>query len=450
VSEFIDKTECQCVRLFPRGGGILAAVSGGVDSMVLLDILHRLAEKHRWRIVIAHLNHQLRGRSSDGDQRLVEGVAAKLKLPIVAQRADIRAIASTSRGSIEMAARRVRHEFLARVARENDIATVALAHHADDQVELFFLRLFRGAGADGLAGMQALSASPADQHVKLARPLLGIPRSEIEEYARGEHIAFREDATNDSLDHMRNRIRHELLPGLESKYQPAIREVILRTMDVLAAEAECGAKLAADWLKKRQVDFEKLPLAVQRRVLQLQLIEEGIPPDFELIERLRREPDKACSFGVDQHLQRSRAGQLIRRQSAREFNEDRLGVDLNAERQAQFGGLQISWRRTVVKEAPPINRRPQAERFDADAIGERIVLRHWRPGDRFQPSGMKNTAKLQDLFANAKVPRTQRHGYIVAATAAGEIFWVEGLRISERFKLRPQTRRVLEWKWRRS
>jgi tRNA(Ile)-lysidine synthase len=276
-----------------------------------------------------------------------------------------------------------------------------------------------------------------------------VRRKEIEHYARRERITFREDASNECLDFLRNRVRHELLPMLESKYQTATREVILRTMDVLAAEAECSAELAANWLKKHHLDFEKLPLAIQRRVLQLQLIAQGIPPDFELIERLRREPDKPCSFGIGQHLHRSRAGQIIRRQSAIDFQEDRLRVDLTAGRQVHFGPLQISWRRTAVREVPPIRRRPQAERFDADAIGEQIVLRHWRPGDRFQPSGMKNTVKLQDLFANAKVPRAQRHECIIAATAAGEIFWVEGLRISERFKLQSQTRRVLEWKWKR-
>jgi tRNA(Ile)-lysidine synthase len=418
--------------------------------MVLLDLLHRLSKEYRWQIIVAHLNHQLRGRSSDADQRSVERIAEKLSLPVVAARADIRRIAAGSKGSIEMVARRVRHEFLARVAKENDIRTIVLAHHADDQVELFFLRLLRGAGADGLAGMQALSTSPVDDQIKLARPLLGITRSEIEDYARRERVAFREDATNECLDFLRNRVRRDLLPLLEKRYQPAIRQVILRTMDVLAAEAECSAELAVEWLEKQNLNFEKLPVAVQRRVLQLQLINEGIPPDFELIERLRREPDKACSVGADQHLHRNRAGQIVRRHSVPEFNEDGLGVDLNANRQVQFDSLQISWRQTAVKEPPGISRRPQTERFDADAIGEQIVLRHWRPGDRFQPIGMKSAVKLQDLFANAKVPRLERHRRIVAAAANGEIFWVEGLRISERFKLRSQTRRVLEWKWKRS
>src|SRR5437867_1493006 len=148
-------------------------------------------------------------------------------------------------------------------------------------------------------------------------------------------------------------------------------------------------------------------------------------------------------------MHRNQAGQIIRGYCLAEFKEDGVGVDLDANRQAEFEGLQIFWRRTTVKEPPGISRRSQTERFDSDAIGERIILRHWRPGDRFQPIGMKSAVKLQDLFANAKVPRIERHRRVVATAANGEIFWVEGLRVSERFKLRPQTRRVLEWKWKR-
>src|SRR5215207_5955872 len=171
-----------------------------------------------------------------------------MNLPIIAERADIGAMAGQAKGSIEMVARRVRHAFLARVVREQRGQTVALAHQADDQVELFFLRLLRGAGADGLSGMEPVAASPVDPKVKLVRPLLSVARAEIEEFARRERIPFREDASNRSTDHLRNRIRHELLPLLEHNFQPAIRSVVLRTMELLRADAEFSWRAALEWL----------------------------------------------------------------------------------------------------------------------------------------------------------------------------------------------------------
>lgn len=450
MSDLIDKVEQANARLFPNGERILVAVSGGLDSMVLLHVLHRLAPGRKWRLTVGHLNHQLRGRNSDADQKLVERAARRMQVPIIAERADILAMAAQAKGSIEMVARRVRHEFLARVARESKIPSVALAHHADDQVELFFLRLLRGAGADGLAGMQALSTSPVDDHIKLVRPLLGFTRWEIAQYARRERVAFREDATNECLDFMRNRVRRQLLPLLERNYQPALRRVILRTMDLLAAEADWSGEAAAEWLETRPPDFGRLHVAVQRRILQLQLIQEGIPPDFDLIERLRANPDKACSVGSDKQVRRDRAGRLVVACAAPQFEERGIELDLKTDRGVRFDEIEVSWRLKPVKGMAAITKSSGIERFDADVIGDRVVLRHWRRGDRFQPIGMASGVKLQDLFANAKVPKAERHQRLVATTAHGQIFWVEGLRMAEHFKLRPESRRVLEWKWQRA
>ncbi|HUB87009.1 MAG TPA: tRNA lysidine(34) synthetase TilS, partial [Verrucomicrobiae bacterium] len=216
--------------LIPRGEKILVAVSGGLDSMVLLCALKNLSARHKWKIVVAHFNHRLRGRACEADEKLVRQIAAKLKLPVVVENADVKSFAETSKLSIEMAARKLRHEFFARVARQRKIKTFALAHHADDQVELFFLRLLRGAGSEGLAGMKWKSSSPADKTILLVRPLLDLTKSELWKFARENKIRFRHDATNFSTDYLRNRIRNELLPLLKRNYQPALGKIILRLM----------------------------------------------------------------------------------------------------------------------------------------------------------------------------------------------------------------------------
>ena len=419
--------------------------------MVLLHGLNALAAGYGWKISVAHFNHQLRGRASAADEKLVRTAAAKLGLPFHVARADVKTFASQAKLSIEMAARKLRHEFLAHVAREQKISTIALAHHADDQAELFFLRVLRGAGGEGLAGMKWVSPSPVDKKLRLIRPLLGFTKIDLQASAQAQAVRFREDASNASADHLRNRVRHELLPLLVEKYQLGIRQTVTRLMEIVGAEAEFVAVAARQWLAKPMPAFERLALAVQRQVVNQQLHAHGVVADFEMVEQLRRQTGKFISVGKDLSVARV-AGKLNWRTTpAGTFNSAELSVSL-AKHSVQFGTRKFSWSRKLVRlgqGAPPaktvVSALSYSESFDADKVGSNIVLRHWRSGDRFQPIGMSKAVKLQDLFVNAKIPAARRHELILATTAAGEIFWVEGLRIGEQFKLTPETKAKLVW-----
>ena len=466
--------EIHARRLLAPGQKILVAVSGGADSMVLLHTLHALAKENCWQISVAHFNHQLRGRASAADEKLVRVTAKKLRLKFFGGDADVKAFAAQSKLSVEMAARKLRHEFLARIAREQKISTVALAHHADDQVELFFLRLLRGAGGEGLAGMKWKSPSPADNRITLVRPLLGLAKNELLELARENKVRFRDDTTNFSTDFLRNKIRRELLPLLQKNYQPGLSKTVLRLMEIVGAEAEFVAEAARHWerwlpagesspqkpkpagrMPALPAVFEKLPVAIQRKALQLQLIETGLTADFELVEQLRASAEKFASVSSGLAVARNQNGEIyFRREILAEFNASELRLSLSGGAgRAGFGGKEICWKILTQKkfQAPRQHADgPSALRefFDADKIGGEIILRHWRAGDRFQPIGLKSAAKLQDLFVNAKIPAARRRELVLATTADGEIFWVEGLRIGERFKLTLETKRKLVWKWR--
>jgi tRNA(Ile)-lysidine synthase len=468
----------------------LVAVSGGLDSKTLLHVLHALSARHRWELTVAHFNHQLRGRSSNADEQLVRKTAMALKLPIVVGRANVRKFAKKSGLSIEMAARKLRHEFFVRAAKERGIRVVALAHHADDQVELFFLRVLRGAGGEGLAGMEWRSPSPANKKIVLVRPLLDVTKDELHDFAQRNKIHFREDGTNARLNTPRNRIRNELLPLLRRKYQPALTKVVLRLMEIVGSEADLAGEAARQWLEisrrsrgdeaqikseKRKAksgkletpsafaqlrrdkhvvsyNFNGLPVAVQRRVLRLQLASLSIAPDFDLVEGLRQSADLPMSVSSKFSVLRNAAGRVILRpRSSAEFRSSELAMNLAGRAgEVAFDGMRIRWHSDTGRRfsVPGVQKKAR-EFFDTDKIGNKITLRHWHAGDRFKPIGFKSAAKLQDLFTNAKIPRARRHGLIVAEADNGEIFWVEGLRISENFKLTPRTRRRFIWRWHR-
>jgi len=267
-----------------------------------LHLLNALAVRHGWKLAEAHFNHRLRGKSSDADESLVRKTAKRLGLRFVSATGEVKKFAMAGGLSVEMAARKLRHEFLAKAAARLKIRKVAFAHHADDQVELFFLRLLRGSGGEGLAGMKWRSRSPVDAGIELIRPLLNEHKTWLRAYALDGGIAFREDGSNDSLDIQRNRIRHELLPLLREKYQPALDRTILRAAELIRGDAEHAAVVAREWLEvfrsgRAGQRFGQLPVAVQRQAIYIQMLELGIVPDFESVEKLRCEPDIPIGLG---------------------------------------------------------------------------------------------------------------------------------------------------------
>ncbi len=457
----------------------LVAVSGGCDSMTLLDVLHRLSRSTRWRLTVAHFNHLLRGDASDADEHLVVRTSARLGIPVVTGRGEVKALARRKRLSMEMAARELRHEFLASSARDLGLRKLLVAHHADDQVETFFLRLMRGSGGEGLGGMKPVAPSPADPELTVLRPLLRTPRRVLVEYAQARQIAYREDASNASLDAQRNFVRGRLVPLLQQRF-PALASVVARTMAVVADEADAVSQRAKEWLAgSHRAEFERLPIAVQRWTLALQLREHGVEAGFERLEALRQRPHRSVSITRGIQVTREPSG-LVKvsgetpgaaataaitcpnnhsgSRAAPGGTESSafppLQIDLlGPVHRIEFNGFRLRWglnaRPARYNWSRATRAVPQRERFDADAVGSPITLRYWQPGDRFQPIGLPRSVKLQDLFVNAKVPRAERRDRVLALTSRGEVFWVEGLRTSEPFKLTPDTKRVLEWRWNR-
>src|SRR5205809_3596932 len=257
--------ESDTLRKFPRRRRYLIGVSGGRDSVALL---HWLVDLGYHKLIVCHLDHQLRGRSSRADARFVENLAGKYDVGLDLALANVRALAERKNMSIETAAREARYNLYAKIAKKRRCHTIFLAHHADDLVETFLINLFRGAGATGLAAMREASTRRIeDVDLTIVRPLLSVWRDEIDSYVRERRLKFREDASNKNLALLRNRIRRRIIPYLEKSLGRSIRQNIWRTA-VIAAEEE-------NWIESQLPnamgidlsvkELRKLPLAFQRR-----------------------------------------------------------------------------------------------------------------------------------------------------------------------------------------
>ena len=304
------------LRSFPPDARYLVGVSGGRDSVALL---HSLVERGYEQLIVCHLNHQLRGRSSDADARFVKKLAAKCDVDLEMGSTNVCALAAKQKMSIEAAAREARYKFFVQVARQRRTQTIFLAHHADDLIETFLINLFRGAGASGLSAIREISNRRiGDVDLTIVRPFLGRWRDEIDRYVRKHGLKFREDASNKNLAPLRNRIRRRIIPYLEKTLGRNIRQSIWRAATI-AAEEE-------NWIEDQLPDatdadlavakLRDLPVALQRREILKWLRARKIANvGFDVVEDVRSllghdAPVAKVNLPQDRHVRR-RAGKIF-------------------------------------------------------------------------------------------------------------------------------------------
>lgn len=304
------------VSSFPPDARYLVAVSGGRDSVALL---HCLTESQYKNLIVCHLNHQLRGRSSQADARFVEKIATTYGTDFELGLRNVSVLAAKQKMSIESAARAARYKFFVETARRRRCKTIFLAHHADDLVETLLINLFRGAGTTGLGGMREVSTRRIDNvDLAIVRPLLGVWRKEIDTYVREHRLKFREDASNKNLNPLRNRIRHRVIPFLERTLGRNIRTAIWRAAAIAAGEE--------DWINDQlpnSTDLElstaklrALPVALQRRAILKWLRMQNIANvGFDVIESVRLLAERdgrtaKANLPRDRHVRR-RSGKIF-------------------------------------------------------------------------------------------------------------------------------------------
>jgi tRNA(Ile)-lysidine synthase len=447
---------------------VLAGVSGGPDSLCMLDILHQLS----YQVIVAHLDHGLRAESAQEAVRLHQ-IAEGYGLPYILEQGDVRAYAASHSLSIEEAAREVRYRFLFEQAARYQAQAVAVGHTANDQVETVLMHLLRGSGLPGLRGMSYRSLpNPWSQNIPLVRPLLGAWREDILAHLEQNGLQPNLDASNLDTHFYRNRLRHELVPQLE-KLNPGVQNRLWQMADILsedehvleiveqAAWAGCIIKTGPGYVALDVKILRRQALGLQRRLLRraIGLLHPGLRDiEFKTIERAIHflnsvsrsgQTDLAAGLRLEQEGERLWLATWEADLPGMGWPQVKPGVQLRLAVPGEIllsGGWQLQAERLTANpelfEQAQSNTHTYQAWLDQDKLVLPLLVRSRQPGERFQPLGMAvHSLKLSDFMINSHVPRRARNDWPLVISGEG-IVWVPGYRIGESCAVKESTRQL--------
>ena len=429
----------QTEGLIQRSCRVLAAVSGGIDSVTLLDLLFRLSDEWDLNLGILHVNHQLRGREANGDERFVEALAKRYDVTVHVARVKTKEESVRKKVSIQEAARHLRYAFFVTKKSELGADVVATAHTANDNAETMLLNFLRGTGIDGIAGIPIHR-----QDDDIVRPLLFATRQEIAAYAKERRLKFREDSSNRSDKYTRNFLRRKILPLLEKRINPSVVRTLSRSSEIFrdCADFLAGcvnqASLLSVFEQGGEVHIAKDALRkqhayVRQMIVHNTLLRQGVEPTAERVTSVLSLLDGEKGSRVDcgdgwrgesssQHIV------LARRSSATDFS-----YCLDAEGTVAHDFFSLSVRKC--SNVPnKLGTDSSIEYVDARKVQFPLHIRSWKEGDSFVPLGMKHRKKVSDFFVDLKISRSEKNR-IPIVESNGNIVWVAGCRIDDRYKI---------------
>ncbi|MCJ7617737.1 MAG: tRNA lysidine(34) synthetase TilS [Desulfobacterales bacterium] len=466
-------------RMIEPGDSVIVGVSGGPDSVALLHIILSLAQRFSLRVGVAHLNHSLRQKDSDDDAEFVASLARKFDLPCYIKKEDVSKYRHEKKLSLEEAARIVRYRFFESVAEKYMFNKIALGHNADDNAELVIMHLLRGSGPLGISGI------PPVRNGEIIRPLIKLTKSEILEFLTVNEFKFVLDKSNNDQRYLRNRIRHHLIPYLKSSYNKRIVETINRFASIIRSEEEWIDDLIKPIFNKSVLAAEnnsvalsissinELHIAAQRRIIRKAIAE--IKGNLRRITFSHIEsvisllngghafgyidlPDRIWIKRDGDTISFSREKRLLRDLYKKLSDENKVSFEYRilkpeAGLKAEIFprsllikelGLNMEFSKIDIENLPDIHHAGHnVAFFDMDKLSFPLVLRNFRPGDKFQPLGMSGTQKVKKYFINNKVARDQRAKCLILLSQ-DKIMWVVGYRIDDFFKVKQPARNILK------
>jgi tRNA(Ile)-lysidine synthase len=450
-------------KLIRPGDAVVVAVSGGPDSVAMLHVLFLLSERYSWRLVVAHVNHKFRGDESDAEAAFVAELAKSYSLPCEIGNIDVPAYIDQTSLNAQVAAREKRYEFLHEVANRYHATRVALAHHADDQAETIMMRILRGTGPSGLAGMPERRV---EKKVELVRPFLRIYKAEVVQYCREHGLEYCMDSSNELRKYARNQIRLDVMPFLRS-YNEQLPVALNRMSEMMRAEddfvEEEAAKAFATIVSLKSAgcrflssEFAQAHVALQRRMIKLILAYLSLRLerfDFARLELIR----SAILQRKTPTLQLDIGEQYV---LIREYDEIRIQASsLTAsgycyELMLQSGDLCIQelgstfrvtrYEKGTVHDQPDCARGSAAEAwFDLDQLEGPIFVRSRQAGDRIEPFGLNGSKKVKDMFIDAKIPPSMRDTLPLVVDGRDQILWIPHMRRSRHAVVKASTTHLL-------
>ena len=452
-----------------KGKRLLVAVSGGPDSLALLHALWRLRGEYGLQLVGAHLNHRLRGAESDADAEFAGDTFERLGIPFTVGGADVAGYRRRHRLSLEDAARRVRYSFLADVAAEHGADAIALGHTADDQAETVLMHILRGSGLDGLRGMRALDGRTiGGRRVELFRPMLDVSRAETEAYCRALGLTPRIDPSNSSPEFLRNRIRMEFVPLLES-LNPSVKDALMRLSRNATQDGEYIREHAdAVWRKVAQpvesgvIRLDAVALGGEHAAIRGRVLRRAIEACggevtrrhiLDMMALLGGAPGKRLHLSGGLGFVTGYGEAYVGRADAVEDALMTLPPIRGEHALAVPGETRVGgWHITItnvdgqdeLEQRNPVNpsKFDFSEMLDMDCLGEGLRVRGRLAGDRFQPLGMEGWKSLREFMIDARIPRRWRDGLPLVVSERG-IVCVPGWRIAHWARVTGETRRVM-------
>jgi tRNA(Ile)-lysidine synthase len=456
-------------HMYNRGDSVLMAVSGGPDSVALAHILLTLAAEYSLRPAIAHLNHGLRGAQSDRDAKFVIAFARQLDVPIYAEKKDVLAYQRSHRLSLEEAGRKLRYDYFEKLSAKYGFNRIALGHHSDDNAELVLINLLRGSGPLGLSGIAPVRGG------HIVRPLIRLRRSELIDYLAEKKLSYVTDESNFDPTPIRNKIRHHLIPELQTAYNPRIVEALNRLGEITRAEdqwferalesefEQCISIRTDQKISLALFHFNQLPKAVKRRVIRKAIL--NVKNDLRRITLVHvdailnlTEKDRASGrLNLPDGILVNKEGDALtiaKRNNDGKRQQGRKLETCSADYQYRMpaaGTIYIKEADVSINlceiHADDVHDIKETEEymayFDLDRLQFPLLVRNHRPGDRFSPLGLKGTQKVNKYFINNKIPPEQRRKCPLLLSD-DNIIWIAGHRIANTVKVSPQTRRVLK------
>lgn len=455
---FFNKVEDYLVQqaYIEPGGKLLVAVSGGVDSVVLMDALAILASKLRFTLYVAHFNHKLRGLSADIDEQLVRTMSKEYNLPFYSGFGNVKQYSAKNSISIEHAARILRYNYFERTARNLGVDIVSTAHTEDDLVETFFINLFRGSGLTGLSSMP--SKRKFVKNVSLVRPFLQFNKNQLYEYAKIRKLKWNEDETNSLLNYTRNKIRHDLIPKLVNEYNPALIDIINRTAELIQGADEVIKDLVSKSINSvlEESNNERFQLKINmlqtfNKFMQGELIQYAWNKYFRLqplpLSAIDRILDlfgsitgSICEISSGYFVLRDRNNLIF----AKRVKDIASTILIEKPGDYKIGKYKIEIRVCNPNEVK-FSDDKNIEYIPAELMEPFVEIRSKKEGDDFHPLGSPGEMKLSDFLTNEKISLVDKPNILVM-TNRKEILWVLGHRISEKCRVSKSTGRIYKIK----